>query len=384
MIASLFILALSSRASGGLFSSNQGPIQLQPLLAGLAKPVYVTHADDGSRRLFIVEQDGRIKVLQDGAASPTVFLDITEKVSRGGNEQGLLGLTFHPQYSTNRRFFINYTRRPDGATAISEFKASPDDPNAADPTELNLLTIPQPFSTHNGGMIEFGPDGYLYIANGDGGLALDPFNLSQNIGELLGKILRIDVDRPESPSMPYTSPQDNPFYGSTPGRDEIYALGFRNPWRFSFDRATGELYAADVGQGAREEIDIVERGGNYGWRVFEGTECTGLGPAPCTAGNYIPPIAEYAHSSGRCSITGGYVYRGVRGTLPLGSYVYGDYCSGEIFMLKDGVSSLLLPTNMSISSFGEDEAAELLVVDLDGAIYRLVSPGASSIPRRTR
>jgi glucose/arabinose dehydrogenase len=274
-----------------------GAIQLEPVLTGLSSPLYLTSARDGTNRLFIVEQPGTIKVLQPGATTPTVFLDITSRVLSGG-EQGLLGLAFHPQYTTNRRFFLDYTRQPDGATVIAEYQASTTDPNVAGTSETVLLVIPQPFANHNGGMIEFGPDGFLYIGMGDGGSGNDPGNRAQNINELLGKILRIDIDHP-SGSLPYSSPPDNPFFGATPGRDEIYAVGFRNPFRFSFDRLTGQLFAGDVGQAAREEVDIVTRGGNYGWRVFEGTLCTNLDPALCSSGSYVAPIAQYGHTGGR-------------------------------------------------------------------------------------
>ncbi|MFL6277331.1 MAG: PQQ-dependent sugar dehydrogenase [Blastocatellia bacterium] len=351
--------------------------QLVPILSALSGPVYIANAHDGSNRLFVIEQAGRIKVLQPGAAVPTVFLDISAKVLAGG-EQGLLGLAFHPQFATNRRFFVNYTRRPDGATVIAEYQVS-SNADIATPVEKTLLVIPQPFANHNGGMVEFGPDGYLYIGMGDGGSGNDPGNRAQNLNELLGKILRIDVDRSNG-NQPYSSPIDNPFFGSVTGRDEIYAYGLRNPWRFSFDRATGELYVADVGQSAREEIDIVRRGRNYGWRIIEGTLCTGNDPALCATVQTEPPIAEYAHTGGRCSITGGYVYRGTRGSLPAGAYVYGDYCTGEIFLLQGGGSTRLQDTAVHITSFGEDEAGEVYVVAQEGTIYRLGSDSGSPLP----
>jgi glucose/arabinose dehydrogenase len=344
-------------------------IILEPIVSGLASTDYVTNARDGSNRLFILEQPGRIKVLQPGETTPTDFLNITSKVLSGG-ERGLLGLAFHPQFSSNRRFFLNYTRRPDGATVIAEYLASETDPNLAIDDEKVILVIPQPFSNHNGGMIEFGHDGYLYIAMGDGGSANDPGNRAQNIEELLGKILRIDINNPDG-DKPYSSPPSNPFYGETPGRDEIYATGLRNPWRFSFDKETGQLFAADVGQGTIEEVDIIHLGGNYGWRVFEGTRCTNLDPVLCNTGEYIGPITEYGHQNGRCSVTGGYVYRGTAGTLPAGTYVFADYCSGEIFTFSDGIQNLLLDTDENISSFGEDEAGELYVVGHRGSIYRI-------------
>jgi len=352
-------------------------VKLEPVLTGLNSPLYVTSAHDGANRLFIVEQGGRIKVLQPGASTPTVFLNITPSVLSGG-ERGLLGLAFHPQFSTNRRFFVNFTRQPDGATVIAEFRVSENDPNLAETAGTALLLIPQPFANHNGGMVEFGPDGYLYIGMGDGGSANDPGNRAQNINELLGKILRIDVDHPNG-SIPYSSPPDNPFFGATQGRDETYALGLRNPWRFSFDRRTGELYVGDVGQYAWEEIDIVTRGGNYGWRVTEGNHCNpGIGAGVCSMTGFVPAIAEYFHSAGRCSITGGYVYRGPSGTLPFGSYVYADYCTGEIFLLIGGQQSLLLNSGLNVSSFGEDERGEIYIVGLGGTVHRLVNLNAPS------
>ncbi len=350
-------------------------IELEPIVTtGLSSPVLVTSARDGSNRLFIVEQTGRIKVLQPNSNTPTVFLNVVNKIVSGG-ERGLLGLTFHPNFSNNRRFFINYTRQGDGATVIAEYRASLANPNLADINEVVLLTIAQPFANHNGGMVEFGPDGFLYIGMGDGGGANDPGDRAQNLNDLLGKMLRIDVDLPNG-QLPYSSPSDNPFFGAIAGRDEIYAYGLRNPWRFSFDKLTGQLYAADVGQGVIEEIDIITRGGNYGWKVLEGTRCTGNGSIPCARPGFIPPLFEYNHSGGRCSVTGGYVYRGAKLSLPFGSYVYGDYCTGEIFLLTGNTQEVLLDTNLNISSFGEDEAGEIYVAGLAGAIYRIKNPTA--------
>ncbi|MGH9938429.1 MAG: PQQ-dependent sugar dehydrogenase [Blastocatellia bacterium] len=373
------VLVFQRLAGSSDTASAQAVIQLIPVASGLSSPLYVTNARDGGNRLFIVEQPGLIKVLQPGATAPapTPFLDVTAKVLAGG-ERGLLGMAFHPQYTTNRRFFVNYTRRPDGATVVSEFKVSAGDPNVAEIEERIIITIAQPFANHNGGWIEFGPDGFLYIGMGDGGSANDPGNRAQNIDELLGKMLRIDVNT--DGTSPYTSPATNPFFGPTPGRDEIYATGLRNPFRCSFDRATGQLYAGDVGQGIIEEIDIVTLGGNYGWRVFEGTRCTGLGPAPCTASNYISPLVEYDHfTNRRCSVTGGYIYRGTRNSLPAGGYVFGDFCSGEIFLWNDGSMSLLLDTSFSISSFGEDEAGEIYVVGLGGTVHRIAATAAATV-----
>ena len=350
------------------------PVDLEPVVTALDAPVHITHAQDNSNRLFIVERPGRIHVLQPGATQPTLFLDITDRVLAGG-ERGLLGLAFHPRFLLNRRFFVNYTRRPDGATVIAEYRSSVTDLNRAELSETAVLTIDQPFANHNGGMLAFGPDGFLYIGMGDGGSGNDPDNRAQDPQNLLGKILRIDVDRAQSPSVPYAIPATNPFVGAADpndaGRDEIFALGFRNPWRFSFDRASGALYVGDVGQNAREEVSVVSVGGNYGWRVLEGSRCTDLGPAGCDEPDFLPPVAEYAHTQERCSVTGGYVYRGTAGSLPLGAYVYGDFCSGKIFLLENGASRVLLETDFAISSFGEDEAGELYVVSLGGSISRL-------------
>ena len=356
-------------------------IQLQPVLTtGLSSPLYVTTARDGSNRLFIIERGGIIRVLQPGATTPTEFLNITSRVLSGG-ERGLLGLAFHPQYTTNRRFFVYYTRQTDGAVQIAEYLTSAANPNVADTTEKIIITVPHPTnSNHNGGTVLFGPDGYLYFAPGDGGSANDPPNNAQNINQLLGKVNRINVDVPGG-SPPYTSPPTNPFVGVA-GADEIFMVGMRNPYRFSFDRGTGQLWIGDVGQGAREEIDIGQLGGNFGWRTYEGTLCTNLNPTECVPGNFIFPVAEYGHTGGRCSITGGHVYRGRRGTFPTGAYIYADYCTGEIFMLQGTTQTLLLDTSLLLASFGEDEAGEIYAVGISGTtgVFRLVNPNAP-VPR---
>ena len=365
-------------------------IRLVPVVSGgLVSPVFVGHAGDGSNRLFIVEQRGIIKVLQPGLSTPRIFLDIRTTV-RAGGERGLLGLAFHPQYPSNGRFFIFYTRSGDGALVVAEYRVSTD-PDVAHSRGTVLLTIPHPtYTNHNGGMLAFGPDGYLYIGVGDGGSANDPSNNAQNTRVLLGKILRIDVDRPDTVAgTRYSVPRDNPFVNVS-GRDEIFAFGVRNPWRFSFDRLTGRQWVGDVGQGNREEVDSpIVNGGNYGWRVYEGTHCTNNDPSRCIASNYIRPLFEYSHVSGRCSLTGGYVYRGTLGALPPGTYVYGDFCSGEIFAWNSG-TRILLDTAMNISSFGEDEQGELYVVNINGSVSRItattprctyaISPTTASFP----
>jgi len=297
------------------------------------------------------------------------FLDIATKVNQTGSERGLLGLAFHPQFATNGYFFVNYTRASDGATVVARYKTNAGNETGNVSSERILMTISQPFANHNGGMIEFGPDGFLYIGMGDGGSANDPGARAQNIGNLYGKMLRIDPDVSGNDTNPaYAIPSTNPYAGPVTGLDEIYAIGLRNPWRWSFDRATGELWLADVGQLAIEEVNKVTLGGNYGWRVYEGTQCTNIEPTNCTASNYSMPIFEYSHTGGRCSITGGYVYRGSRllSTFPRGTYIYGDYCTGEIFIWR-GKQQLLIDTTRSISSFGEDDDGEIYVIGIGSA-----------------
>jgi hypothetical protein len=346
-------------------------IQLLPIATGLVNPVFATGARDGTRRLFIVEQAGTIRVMPIDGGATTLFLDIRSRV-RAGGEQGLLGLAFHPSYASNRRFFVYYTRAADGAIVIAEYAAASTNPGVADAAERVLLTIPHPsFTNHNGGMIAFGPDGYLYIGVGDGGSGNDPPNNAQNTNTLLGKLLRIDVDRQSAP-LPYAIPLSNPFIGFADGRDEIFAYGFRNPWRFAFDRLTNQLWIADVGQGGREEVNTpIQHGGNYGWRVYEGSACTNTDRALCVPSNYLFPVFDYSHTGGRCSITGGYVYRGSRTSLPSGQYVYGDFCSGEIFTWNGTAQQMVLDTSLNISSFGEDDAGEIYVVALDGVVSRI-------------
>jgi glucose/arabinose dehydrogenase len=343
-------------------------IALEPVVtSGLDDVVYVTHARDGSGRLFVLEQEGRIRIIAGGKLEKEPFLNIIHRVGSGG-ERGLLGLAFHPRYATNGRYFVNYTRNTDGATVVAEYRVSRN-PDRSDDVERVLLVIPQPYRNHNGGMIEFGLDGFLYVATGDGGSGGDPGNRAQNRRDLLGKMLRIDVDGGE----PYGIPANNPF-ASGGALPEIYAIGLRNPWRFSFDRQSGDLWVGDVGQNAWEEIHVIESGGNYGWRIMEGNHCyqprTG-----CNREGLVLPVAEYAQEQGRCSITGGYVYRGSAVPALVGTYVYGDFCSGEIFGLRDGKQRVLLSTGLAIASFGEDGAGELFVVEHDGEIHRITAAG---------
>ena len=344
-------------------------IGLSPLTSHtFDKPLFLTAPPDGTNRLFVVEQEGRIFVVTGGRTSSSAVLDISAKISTGG-EKGLLGLAFHPKFSSNGRLFINYTRKEDGATVIAEHAWVPQQ-EAVDPQERILLVIPQPYSNHNGGMIAFGPDHYLYIGMGDGGSGGDPENRAQNIQELLGKFLRLDVDG----SAPYAIPPDNPFIDGK-GKAEIFALGVRNPWRFSFDRDSGELWAGDVGQNTWEEIDLIQKGKNYGWRLMEGRHCYNPKSDCQTIPGLVLPVAEYTHEQGRCSVTGGYVYRGSRLPQLVGTYIFGDFCSGEIWGFQNGQTSLLLNSDARISSFGEDQAGELYVVGHGGKIFHIVPPG---------
>lgn len=365
-----------------IFGSNApAAIRLEPFLSGLNSPLYLTSAKDGTKRIFVVQQGGIIKVVQPGENAATDFLNISSKIVAGG-EQGLLGLAFHPQFAQNGYFFVNYTRAADGATVIARYKTTSSANALGNPnSEYVLLVIPQPFANHNGGMIEFRREGgvdNLYIGMGDGGSGNDPQNRAQNINDLLGKFLRITPSVADVSISPYTIPADNPFVG-TAGADEIYAVGVRNPFRWSFDRAgTNQLWAGDVGQGAIEEVDVITRGGNYGWRVYEGTQCTNLDPALCNPANYVAPVFQYGHASGRCSVTGGYVYRGRQNALPDGAYTYADYCTGEIWMWDGSRQILLLDSTRNIPSFGEDEDGELYVLGLGGTVEKIVRARANA------
>ena len=379
ILLSVFIVFGSTAAA----QSTIPPIRLQSYVTGLTSPLLLTNAKDGTKRNFIVQQGGIIKVVQPNSTTATDFLNIASKITSGG-ERGLLGLTFHPQFTTNGYFFVNYTRSGDGATVIARYKTTDSTNALGDPnSERILLTIAQPFANHNGGMIEFRNDNgtdNLYIGMGDGGSGNDPGNRAQNINELLGKFLRITPDVSGNNSNPaYTVPADNP-YVNVNGADEIYAIGVRNPFRWSFDRTTKQLWAGDVGQDSVEEVDIITRGGNYGWRVYEGNQCTNLDPSLCVPANFIAPVLTYSSASGssRCSLTGGYVYRGTRGSLPNGSYIYGDYCTGEVLLWFNNQQTLLLDTTRNISSFGEDEDGELYVVGLGGTVEKVTRVGKAN------
>jgi glucose/arabinose dehydrogenase len=360
-------------------SAAAPPISFQRIATGLDQPVFATGARDGTSRLFIVEQTGRIRIYKNGLLA-TPFLDIHALVSCCG-ERGLLGLAFHPSFRTNGKFYVDYTDT-NGNTVVAEYRRSSTNPNRAAPgTRRVLLRITQPFANHNGGMLAFGFDGFLYIGTGDGGSTGDPGNRAQSKNTLLGKILRIDVNG-RTATRAYRIPTSNPFVGRT-GLDQIWAYGLRNPWRFSFDRLTGDLWIGDVGQDRYEEIDRARRsagngrGANYGWRVLEGFHCYNP-PSGCNRTGKTMPLLEYSHSLG-CSVTGGYVYRGATITALRGWYVYGDYCSGRIWRVSSGARSpaapqLLADTGFNISSFGQGDAGTLYVIDLNGSVYRIV-PG---------
>jgi glucose/arabinose dehydrogenase len=367
-------------AVGVAAAPSDAHIKLTRIASGLSKPVFATTAPDGSGRVFIVEQTGRIRILKSGRVLSTPFLNIASSVSRG-SEQGLLGLAFHPNFKSNGKLYVNFTRL-DGDTVIREYRVSATNPNVVSPSSKRLiLRIDQPYSNHNGGGIAFGPDGYLYIGMGDGGGGGDPQNRAQNLASLLGKMLRIDVNG-TSGSRPYRIPASNPFVGKS-GLDQIWQYGLRNPWRWSFDRATGDLWIGDVGQNSWEEIDRAPkttsgagRGVNWGWDILEGRHCYPSSVSSCSTTGKTMPLVEYPHSGGRCAVTGGYVYRGTRIPALVGGYVFGDYCSGEIWVVAANATApatptLLLNTGLLISSFGESTTHELLVTDLGGRLYRI-------------
>lgn len=382
------LLTVGMLAQGAL---AQHTLTSERVASGLSRPIGFAHAGDPDRA-YIVQQRGKILVLDltTDTVLATPFLDLTGIVSISGNEQGLLGLAFHPDYASNGLFYVNYTKASGGDTVIGQFSVS-SDPDVADSDSfVQLLTYDQPFSNHNGGWIGFGPnDGYLYISAGDGGSANDPGNRAQTIdGMLLGKLLRIDVDGDDFPADPernYAIPTGNPFVGVA-GEDEIWAFGLRNPWRSSFDRATGDLWIADVGQNNYEELNFQPAaslgGENYGWRCMEGFHCTGLTGCTCSGTELTLPIHEYTHSDG-CSVTGGSVYRGAWSPHLRGTYFFADYCSASIWSLRYDGSAVTEFTNRtaelapdvgsigSIASFGEDARGELYICDLGGEVFRV-------------
>jgi len=361
---------------------NGVALQLQKIPGSFNQPVLVTNAGDGSGRLFVVEQGGLIKVIRNGVVQAAPFLDFRPTISTGG-ERGLLGLAFHPSFKTNGKFYVNFTNTS-GNTAINEYRVTTHPDRVDWRTGRRLMTIEQPYANHNGGHLAFGPDGYLYIGMGDGGGTGDPGNRAQNLGTLLGKMLRIDVNG-STAGLPYGIPSTNPYRGR-PGLDQIWASGLRNPWRFSFDRRWGVLWIADVGQSRYEEVnratpwdDAGGRGHNYGWRVLEGRHCY-IPSSGCSTTGKRMPFIEYAQTvagEDNCSVTGGYAYRGVAYPALYGAYLFGDLCSGRIWGVWVSAASPatpkeLLNTNLTISSFGEGEDGTVYVVDYNGAIYRIV------------
>ena len=360
--------------TGNGFDPAATKVQLEKVASGFAKPLYITEPPDGSGRLFVVEQKGKIRIVQGGTILPEPFVDLGSVITSAGNEQGLLGLAFHPKFKENGRFFVAYTAT-DGDNTLAELRVSAD-ANKADPSSWKvLLVIPDFAPNHNGGMVTFGPDGYLYLGTGDGGGGGDPRSNGQNKDVLLGKILRLNVDG----ATPYAIPASNPFVAGG-GKPEVWAYGLRNPWRFSFDRATGDLWIGDVGQNAVEEVNFEPAGGkgglNYGWNVMEGTHC--FKPSSgCTQQGLVLPVTEYSHGEGGCSVTGGYVYRGSKEPKLTGAYLFTDYCEGVIWALTKASGGTwtrtpVLDSKLRITSFGEDQAGEIYAVSQgDGAIYRL-------------
>jgi glucose/arabinose dehydrogenase len=386
--AGLFLIALllgscslnsCSRKSTSPLQNDIPDISLQLAASGFSHPLGITHAGDGSGRMFIVEQGGLVKIIKSGATLTTPFLDISGLLKSDSGEQGLLGIAFPRGYGAADPYvYINYTGTQGvGDTVISRYTVS-SNPDMVDPASaLIMMTVAQPFSNHNGGQLAFGPDGYLYVGLGDGGSAGDPYANAQNPGELLGKMLRIDVS---AGTGTYGIPSGNPFAGNPAYRPEIWALGLRNPWRFSFDPQTGDLYIADVGQDTYEEVNVQPAssagGENYGWNILEGFHC--FDTTSCDSTGLTMPVVEYDHSGGNCSITGGAVYRGALFPAMQGVYFYGDYCSGRIWGMKrigsTYITRLLLETGMLISTFGDDEAGNIYVADHgSGRIYLITS-----------
>ncbi|MGH2560668.1 MAG: PQQ-dependent sugar dehydrogenase [Thermomicrobiales bacterium] len=373
-ISYLFI-AHGGQTVAAQFDPGAFAVKVEEVVTGLYRPLQVVDPGDDSGRLFVVDQAGTVLILRDGEVAETPFLDVSGQIS-DGSEQGLLGMAFHPEYAENGAFFIDYTDG-DGNTRVERWHVSANDPDRADPDSATLIfDVEQPFANHNGGLILFGPDGYLYIGLGDGGSQGDPNGNAQNLGEPLGSILRIDP-AVEGNDPAYTVPDDNPFVGQDGAMPEIWAYGVRNPWRFSFDRETGDFFLGDVGGGRQEEIDVLpadEQGGaNLGWNVMEGDSCSTEG---CDQEEFVLPVFTYATHEFGCSVVGGYVYRGEAAPSLAGVYLFADYCSGLIWgMGRDAndewVVSDPIETGLRISSFGEDATGELYVTDLEGGVYRI-------------
>ncbi len=382
--AAAALIAVATLVGGLVPAPSRAAITLglTTVASGLAKPVALTNARDGSGRLFVVEQAGRIRVItKTGTLLTAPFLDIRGRVSCCG-EQGLLGLAFHPSYTSNGRFYVAYTDA-DGALVVGEHRRTSTNANRASTTERRIIRIPHPgYGNHNGGQIAFGPDGYLYIGTGDGGGGGDPGENGQSRRTLLGKILRI-APNVKSATPAYRIPSTNPWAKSTTVRREIWSYGLRNPWRFSFDPATGALWIADVGQNRYEEVNRAlrsaggGRGANFGWDQYEAYTCY---EGPCSTSGKTFPLAAYSHGANGCSVTGGYVYRGTRSPALAGRYLFGDYCSGRIWYVNAGGSSrqkpvLLRDTTMSISAFGEGENREIYVLDYASGRVRRITAG---------
>lgn len=388
-VVGMFMTAFTGCKEESANQSSSVSLTLKTVATGLDFPLYLTTAPGDNSRLFIVEKGGLIKIIKNGTLLKTPFLDIRPLVSTG-SEQGLLGLAFDPKYATNGRFYVSYTDTAGDSRIVRYLVSENPDVAQTDPDRV-LLTIDQPFGNHNGGNIVFGPDGYLYIGMGDGGSGNDPEGNGQDLTDLLGSLLRIDV----SPQEDYTVPGDNPFLGHPSARPELWDFGLRNPWRFSFDRQTGDLYIADVGQNAREEINVAPaaqgsgRGLNYGWNIMEGTICTpGVNP-DCNKTGLTLPVLDYDRSGGACSVIGGYVYRGsaIPEIIPeiWGTYFYGDYCAGWVksFVYRNGTAAdrkdwESLRPGGNITSFGEDAEGELYILTSQGGVYRIIAASSAS------
>lgn len=359
------VVALIMRGVGPDVPAVAPAVKLQAVVTDLAQPLWAGVAPGEPNRLYVAERGGKVYRVDGGQR--TLLFDMSPYLTSAGTEQGLLGLAFHPQWQSNGLLFVHYSGKANGETVIARLRRADD---RIDPAKQAVLfTLDQPYPNHNGGSIEFGPDGYLYIALGDGGSAGDPQNRAQNLEDLHGKILRIEVGEFEG----YRIPASNPFVGR-PGRDEIWAYGLRNPFRMSFDRPTGDLWIGDVGQNQIEEIDRIPagKGGlNFGWRIMEGNQRFSQGSTE----GLTPPIATYTHQEGGCAVTGGVVYHGQAIPALADSYLFGDYCSGKLWRLPPGATQpeLLLDTGLNISSFGLDGQGEVLVVDLKGSVNRLVA-----------